>query len=169
MQQHEPTPSSLADVRERIQREWTALEETIGHLTETELTQPGPQGEWSVKDHLAHLTGWEQYLLAVLNRESAPAVFGLDQATFAALDTDGLNAGLHERTRDWSLADVLAAHQRTHERVLEALAALSDADLRRPVAEFWADPTDGRPVLCKIAGNTYEHYAEHRGWIVART
>jgi hypothetical protein len=34
----------------------------------------------------------EQYLVAVLNRESGHTPFGLDPATFEALDVEGLNA-----------------------------------------------------------------------------
>jgi hypothetical protein len=158
----------MRGVYERIHRQWAALEETIGRLTDTELTAPGRNGEWSIKDHLAHITGWEQYLLAVLNGEPAHEVFGIDQVTYESLDTDGLNAQLHARTKDHALAEVLDASRRIHERVLGSLADLSDADLHRPMAEFWDAPADSRPLLWKIAGNTYEHYAEHRAWILAQ-
>jgi hypothetical protein len=33
------------------------------------------------------------------------------------------------------------------------------------IAKYDGDPTDDRPLLGKIAGDTYAHYADHVGWI----
>ena len=49
--------------------------------------------------------------------------------------------------------------------ILAALGQLTDADLESTIAEYGADSTDDRPLLGKIAGDTYVHYAEHVGWI----
>ena len=43
-----------------IEREWGALNQTLGHLNESQITGlHDPQG-WSVKDHLVHLAFWER-------------------------------------------------------------------------------------------------------------
>ena len=43
---------------------------------------------------------------------------------------------------------------------------MSDADLRKPYSHFQPkDPEKKGPVIGWVAGNTYEHYAEHIGWI----
>jgi hypothetical protein len=166
MAQDDIQPTSMAALRERIGREWDALQTLIQRLSEAELTRPGPDGGWSIKDHVAHLTGWEDYLLRVLNHEPAHAAFGVDAATFETLDTDGVNARLYERSRHDSLAKVLDASKATHQRVLTALEALRDEDLSTTMAEFGDDPGDERTVLEKIAVNTYEHDAEHRAWML---
>ena len=157
----------MAAVRERITTEWTALQDVIERLSEVQLTQPGRDGGgWSIKDHVAHISGWEEYLLGVLAHDPAHKAFGLDAATFETLDTDGLNARLYERSRDRPPAEVLVTSKRTHERVLESLATISDDDLGKTIAALAGDPSDNRTLLWKIAANTYEHYAEHRGWIL---
>ena len=54
----------------------------------------------------------------------------------------------------------------SHAALMVALGKLSDADLQKPYSHF--QPTDSkqkRPVIGWVAGNTYEHYAEHIGWI----
>ena len=156
----------MAAVRERIASEWAALQDVIGRLSEVQLTRPGRDGGWSIKDHVAHITGWEEYLLGVLAHDPAHRAFGLDAATFETLDTDGLNARLYERSRHLPLQEVLVASKRTHQRVLESLAAVSDDDLGKTIAALAGDPSDSRTLVWKVAANTYEHYAEHRGWIL---
>lgn len=155
----------MADVRDRIDAEWSVLQDTLGSCSEAQLTAPGPNGEWSIKDHVAHITGWEQYLLEVLSGEPGNTVFGVDQATFQKLDADGLNEHLHARTKERSLADVRELSQRTHERVRAALASLTDADLQRQMPS--RSGADSVSLLDKVAANTCDHYAEHRGWIQA--
>ena len=156
----------MAAVRERIASEWAALQDVIGRLSEVQLTRPGRDGGWSIKDHIAHISGWEEYLLGVLAHDPAHTAFGLDAATFETLDTDGLNARLHERSRDRPLEEVLVTSKRTHRRVLESLATISDDHLGKTIAALAGDPSDDRTLLWKIAANTYEHYTEHRGWIL---
>jgi hypothetical protein len=49
------------------------------------------------------------------------------------------------------------------------LNRMSDADLQRPYNDYQPndprDPDDNRPALDWVAGNTWEHYAEHMEWI----
>jgi hypothetical protein len=76
-----------------------------------------------------------------------------------------LNDVLYRRHRDEPIADAQAFARRAHAEVLDALHKLADADLHKTVGEFSGDPTDDRPLLNKIAGDTYAHYREHVGWI----
>ena len=151
--QQETGPRTIAAVQERIAGERAQLEALVGRLTEAQLTQPAPDGGWSVKDHLAHLGAWQRYLLAVLEHQPTSVAFGLDQARLQALDTDGINAHLYQRDKDRPLREVLADFRDVYERVVAALARLDDADVG--------------PLLGKIAANSYEHDAEHRAWIQA--
>jgi hypothetical protein len=49
---------------------------------------------------------------------------------------------------------------------MTALEKLSDADLQKPYSHYQpGDPDEKRPVIEWVAGNTYEHYEEHAGWI----
>lgn len=159
------TAQDKAELMERIHASWAALVQTIGRLSDAQVTAPGPDGGWSVKDHLAHVTAWEQKLLAMVGGRPAHEGLQLDEATYLATDLDGMNAIIYERARELSLPEVLAAFRRSHEQVVAALEGLTEADLARPYTP--GDPTDTRRLVDGIVGNTYEHYLEHQGWIEA--
>lgn len=152
-------PKDKAELMARIDQEWTALRELLDGLTPEQMGKADP-GSWSVKDHLVHLTTWEQYMLRYhLGREPAHVVMGVDEETFESLDEDGLNALIYDRSQDRSLEDVLGEFTRTHQQVLDALEAASFADLMKPRYE---DDPEARPLLNWVIGNTYDHYREHR-------
>ena len=53
-------------------------------------------------------------------------------------------------------------------RLVAVLGGLSDDDLQKPYSHYQpTDPDERRPVVGWVAGNTYEHYAEHIDWIKA--
>jgi hypothetical protein len=169
--QNDPSgPRDKAQLLERIQQAWTALEQTIGRLSDEQMTAPEADGGWSVKDHLAHITAWEQYLLAVLEGRPLHEVMGLDEARYRAIDTDGLNVVIFERDKDRPLPEVLATFRQSHEQVLAALARLTDPDLFKPFAHYQPGyPDRAFPVINSIIFNTYDHYQEHRAMIQALT
>lgn len=150
-------PRDTADLVARIQREWSALLRAVERLSQEQMDAPGPGG-WSVKDNLAHLTAWEQFMLRhYLAGQPAHEAMQVDEEAFKGLDEDGLNAVLHQRNRSRSVADVLAGLQRSHAQVVATLEGMPFTDLMRPIR-----PHDPRPVLAWVVGNTYEHYQEHR-------
>ncbi len=152
-------PQTKAELMPLIEREWTALEEAIGRLSEAQMTWPDAGG-WSPKDNLAHITAWERVMLRYhLQGRPFEDAAGVDEGTAAALGEDGLNAMFFERNKDRTPAEVLADFRQTHREVLAALEGLSDADLAKP---RYADDPEARPVMNWVTGNTYEHYAEHR-------
>jgi hypothetical protein len=162
-------PTNKAELMERIDRSWAALEQVIARADEAELTRPGGADGWSVKDHLVHLATWERSLLALLEGSPRHEAVGLDKATYEALGTDGVNAAVYERNKDLPLAEALAFVRQTHESVLRVLAAMTDADLLRPYSHYQPDepPHNPDPVVYWINGNTFGHYEEHTGWIEA--
>ena len=167
------TPSSVrdkADLLERIQRSRLALDATLDRLSEAQLTAPGPDGGWSVKDHLAHITAWEQGIVALLHRRPRWAAMGLDEAAIRGADEDAINAVLYEQAKDRPLDDVLAAFHDSYRQILVTVDGLSDADLFRTYSHYAPDEPgedSGDPIIGWIIGNTYEHYDEHHRWIKA--
>jgi hypothetical protein len=159
-------PRTAAELSDRVQRDWAALEQVVGSLSESQLTTP-LSGGWAIKDHLAHILEWEHALVAVLARRPQSEGFGLDKATYAQLgdDVDQINDLLYQRSRTLSLAEVQANAASAHAELITALAKLTDADVQSTIAGFGGDATDNRPLLAKIAGDTYAHYGEHTGWI----
>jgi hypothetical protein len=157
-------PKDKADLLARIQREWSALMQTIEALTAEQMTIPGT-GSWSVKDNLAHLAAWEQFMLRChLQGEPPHETLHIDKATFEGLDEDGENAILYERDKDRPAADVVDGLKRSHEQITAALELIPFADLMKP---HYADDPEQRPLISWVIGNTYDHYQEHRRAIEA--
>ncbi|MBA3470817.1 MAG: ClbS/DfsB family four-helix bundle protein [Herpetosiphonaceae bacterium] len=159
------TSSELLD---RIDSAWTNLNQMLADLSEPQRTTAHDQENWRVKDHLTHLAAWEQSLLALLEGRDRHQAFGLGAVDLAGMDYDQINARIQQHHAHLSHAESLALAQHSHTQLRAAIAALSDADLQRPYAHFQPNTQHENaqlPVINWIAGNTYEHYAEHQGWI----
>ena len=136
-------PTNTTELLTRIETEWDQLLAVVDQLSPAALTVPAEDG-WSPKDQLAHLAHWEQWLLRHhMAGEPAHDVMQVDAQL------------LEER----SLAAVLEELHRGHAQVVNTLTALPFADLLRP---RYADDPEARPLLGWVAGDTYEHYQEHR-------
>jgi hypothetical protein len=154
-----PRPKDKAELMERIQREWSALLQTVEKLSPEQMTMLDPGG-WSPKDNLAHLTVWEQYMLRYHLRGEPPhQVMQVNEATYERLDTDELNAILLERNRHRSVEEILVDLNRSHAQVVATLEDIPFADLMK---QHFSDDPQRRPVIDWVIGNTYDHYQEHR-------
>lgn len=151
-------PQSKADLLNRVEQAWKALQTTLQGLTEAQMTRPDPGG-WSIKDNLAHLIAWEEFMrLNHLQGQPPHVVLQIDETQFKQLDENGLNAVLYQRSKDQSVADVLAGLQRSHAQVVADLEQWSYEDLMEP---HYADDPEANPLMNWVVGNTYEHYQEH--------
>ena len=163
------TPTKT-DLIENINRAWSTLDGVIAGSDEEALTMPGGDG-WSVKDHLAHIEGWERYLLAVLERRSPSAAIGIDLATVRSTAEDPLNELIIEPTKAQPLSQVLADLRRTHESLLAVIAALPEDDLERLAADYQPEELTGDTdsVAGWIAHICDEHLRDHVDWIQGLT
>jgi hypothetical protein len=150
---------------ERIERGWRDLEQLIESLGPGGLEKKG-DGQWAVKDHLVHIAAWELSLLGLLDGHHRLTAMGVPGA---ADDTDAINEAVWLLHRHETPDQVLAFSRDSHEALMRRMRAMSDADLRRSYNHYQPndprDPGDDRPVVEWVAGDTYEHYAEHIGWI----
>jgi hypothetical protein len=148
-------PRTVTDLLGLIARTRGALEAAVGDMSEETFTSRS-EG-WSAKDHIAHVAAWERRLLAEMQGDERGARFGVDEAAFDG-STDDLNALIYERHRDESAATVREEFRASGEAVHAAFAALSDADLMRPVRQ--EDP-GVETLIDLIAWDTFKHYPEH--------
>lgn len=58
--------SMKAEVMLEIETTWAALHSTLARLSEDEMTGVHDQAGWTVKDHLTHLTAWEESVISFL-------------------------------------------------------------------------------------------------------
>ena len=160
-------PRSAADLRARIDSAWAELTTAVDALSPSQLTEIKDEQGWAVRDHLVHIRGWEQSLLALVEGRDRSAAIGLTADQTAADDTDAINALIKERGDGKGLAQVRAEFRQSHADLMAAIDKLSDADLQRGYSHYQPNdpPENSDPVIGWIVGNTYEHYAEHLDWI----
>ena len=150
----------------RFDAAWNELDGLV-RANDRVLNTPGAGG-WALKDHLVHIAAWEQSLLALLegrDRDSAMGVGYIDSEK----STDEINHAIWEAHRHESLEAALRYFRDSHEALRAALAKLSTNELMMPYSHYQpSDADERRPVIGWVAGNTYDHYAEHIGWMLER-
>jgi hypothetical protein len=131
---------------------YTVFEALLAPLNQEQMTKPGVNGEWSVKDILAHLTSWHRYLLhliEVTKRGEEPSDIP------SGLTEEQINERFYQQNKYLPLGEVLENFRSTYRQVDDWVNALSEEDLGK-------SPWSGSaPLSGFVSGNTYEHYEEH--------
>jgi DinB superfamily len=120
---------------------WTVFRAAVDAIPGDRRSEPLLPDGWTVKDTLWHVAYWWDLGAETFERMSA----GVAEPEELA-DTDEINAGALAESRAMSLQDVEAGVIRIRERLLRAWA---------PVSE---DPAAAET----FAGETIEHYDDHR-------
>ncbi len=84
--QAQAEPRTTAALLDRIQAAWSELEQTVATLSEAQLTTELDAQGWSAKDHLVHITTWEQSLLALLQGRDRRQAIGLEGGEHGEID-----------------------------------------------------------------------------------
>jgi hypothetical protein len=136
--------------RERFQVAMVSLDEEA-------FTMAGgysPNSDWSYKDLLAHIGYWEERVTTIftylLDGKEPPE----DNRPL-----DDINQDIYARTHHLTAAEVREQEAVAYQRLLGLVERASEADLFDPKHYSW---TGGLPFADWIAGNSYEHYQEHR-------
>ena len=152
----------LEDLRGE-QAQWEAL---LGDIGEDHMTQPDVAGEWSIKDIVAHITGWRRRtvkrLQAALRHEPTPPT-----PWPAQLQTDDeINAWIYDANCDRSLADVLRDSREVFQQLVETLDAFPEAELRDPARFPWIE-AEAFPLTGAVFFGHFhdEHEADMRAWL----
>ena len=137
------------------------------------MTLKGVVGNWSIKDIVAHISAYEQYIGDRLNEilhgetyvpgkthnalDAFIDEFGYPDFGSPLLDDDTANAWVFEKYRYISLEDIVAQEIQAFNAIVAALEALPEDVIKR------------HNLLDRVADNTYHHYREHirdiRAWL----
>jgi hypothetical protein len=113
---------------------------------------------WTIKELLAHLTGWDDACIASLQtyaRDEAPA-------TPASLGINPYNAStVHER-QALSLEQVLKEWEATREVFKQAIRDLPEEKVAQPFVMPWGETGDLAGMVDIFAGHELEHAIEIR-------
>src|SRR5690348_6030758 len=119
------------ELLERMQAEYEQFETLLASLEEEQMMIPGVNGNWSIKDHIAHLLAWQDHLQellqAVLDGKKEPPK---PVQEFSSVDE--INEYIYQKYKDRPLAEVLVAFRASYQRVLSTVRALSQESLNAP-------------------------------------
>jgi hypothetical protein len=160
-------PADKAELLAIIQDGYKQFEALLASLRVEQLTIPGVNGSWSVKDNLAHLAAWHSYqetrLQGVLDGAEPP------NPAPGCETEDEINEYFYQCHKDQPLAEVLADFRASYQRLLAATQALSWETLNEPFP--WYD--NNAPVGAYTLGNTVGHYELHgeliQRWLESQT
>lgn len=141
--------------------QWEAL---LAKVDQARMSEPGIEGEWSLKDIIAHIAWYEREMVGILQTRA------LVGSSLWVLPNAERNAAIFDQNRDCSLSEVLSEAQRVHAELLQASHGLAEEDLIDP-NRYRDMPADWNPWKV-FADNSYEHYAAHipaiRAWLDTR-
>ena len=127
--------------------EFAALKQAIGGLGEAQMREVW-LGTWSIKDIVAHISGWHREMgpaLERLARGEKPVPPGVSYD-----DVDAWNAKFAAARKNAPVADVLLEFDKSHEYFMHAAAGV-------PAERFQA----GKTAWKLVDGNSAHHYREH--------
>lgn len=147
-------------------RERDKLELIINQVGFTrQLTMPGVLGKWSIKDILAHLLAYEQYIADRMEeildgRSYIPCKtqsaldafleeFGYPDFGSPLLDDEAPNAWVVQKYRNVALEDVVSQELNAFTSIVSSLEKLREEEINQ------------HNLYERIANNTYKHYREH--------
>jgi hypothetical protein len=158
---------SKAALLAQIQKGWDDFHIYLNTLTPEQLTIPTDAAGWTAKDHVIHLAVWEDSIIPMLEGKRRDEAMGIDKEVWKRHDFDEINGVIQQRHKAMPLPEVKQTFSDFHKRVLEKIETLTDEDLARPYNYFQPKSTQDATIIQWIAGNTFEHYADHTPWIAA--
>jgi hypothetical protein len=150
-----------------LQAEQSQFEGLLDQLGAARMDQPGVAGRWSIKDIVAHLTGWRRQTVARL-QAARRGEGGPPPLWPANLQSDeAINAWLYEANRDRSVDDVRAESRQVFDELVAAIDAFPEAELLDPRRFAWWEGE-----LLSAAGLFGHFHEEHepdmRAWLAQR-
>ncbi|GCE27260.1 hypothetical protein KDA_27440 [Dictyobacter alpinus] len=143
-----------AELLTRMQDGYTAFTALLSSLSDEQLTTPGVNGKWSIKDNIAHLSTWEKSVITALDALHNYVEPGNPTA---GMSEDEQNELYYQANKDRPLSEVRNEFATVSQEIQSAVERLSDDQINSPLP--WSTSTN--PIWPWIAGNTYEHYEEH--------
>lgn len=145
----------VAEMRAGRQR----LDAALGRVSDEQMARPVLGNSWSVKDLVAHLGFWEWRIVNLYGHLSRGEAVPEDNLTM-----DELNEQAFILNQDFPLVVVKGEERNAYNQLLVVAEKAAEADLFDPHRFPW---TEGEPFVNFIKDNTYVHYDEHLGDLLA--
>ena len=135
-------------VLKRLNDAWLALKQSYADLADSQLSESGVTGNWSIKDILAHVTTWEEEALKhlpVILKGGRPRRYSAEYGGI-----DAFNSMMTKHKAGLAVSDVLKQLDEIHSRLLDYVQ-------RAPEEQFTRETRFRR----RLRLDTYSHYPKH--------
>jgi len=140
---------------------WNTL---LAQVTPDRMEALGVEGDWSVKELVAHLTWYEQAVVEGARQVASGGAFRRRRS--AGMSMDEQNAQIAATSRTRTASDILAEADQVFAQLLAVVEACPEDLLNDP--RLLGLPEDMVPWM-GVANNSYAHYREHepalRAWL----
>lgn len=136
----------VAETLARMDEGWSAFHRRLHSLPGNALERRLADGSWTCKQMLAHVGTWHERTVDALGY-----LVETGELPGAPEETDVINARAARAAIGRTSGEVVLALDASYRLVHRAVARLTDEQLSSH--DGWA--------IAMIAGNTYDHYAEH--------
>jgi hypothetical protein len=157
--------SELLNWLQNQYQQWEVFLDPVGT---TRMEQPGVNGEWSMKDIVAHLTGWNRWLVVRLQAAGRGEPEPPPPWPAHLQTEDEINAWIYESNRGRSTREVLDETHQVFQQLLAVIDSLPD-DVRIEVIEpkfylVWLD--DKRFPVGEFFDHFHDdHEPDVRAWL----
>ena len=152
-------------------RHFNSLLDAITGLTEESCLTVPVCGAWTVRDLLAHILAWDEYVLELVKRWPEVSLPGLrssdsdvgseeELSHWASGDVDTVNARLHDARTELSMIEVLDGLATCHRRIVSRCRRLSDETMRTEVEYDKGEKGNVVNLLVSTSAHTADHAAE---------
>jgi hypothetical protein len=154
-----------------IEREHAAWQALVAEVGAEHLNEPGPMGEWSFRDLVAHLMGWRERTIGRLEAGAAGLPDPTDPWPADLNDRDdeaaAINDWIQERSAGRSTDELLETIDASYGRLAAALSRFPESALTDP---HGIAMLEGRPAVDVDWVSHYhdEHEPTVRAWLARR-
>jgi hypothetical protein len=123
-----------SDLLKWLQEEYRQWEAFLQQIGPARMDRPGVNGDWSMKDVVAHLTGWNRWLVVRLQAAQRSEAEPPPPWPANLQTEDEINAWIYQSHRERPVGEVLAESQEVFQQLLTAIESLPD-EVR--IEEVW--------------------------------
>lgn len=151
----------LNELQEEYQK-WKALLDQIGPAR---MDLPGVTGHWSIKDIVAHLTGWRRRTVARLQAAQRGEPEPPPHWPANLQTDDEINAWIYEANHERSVGEVLDESHQVFQQLLTAVEGLPDKVLMD--VQHYLPWLEGNPFSAAVIFSHFhdEHEPDMRAWL----
>ncbi len=150
-----PRPLNKIQILASIQKEYGALNKFLTMLSSQQMTFSTSLSTWAVKDIVAHLYEWQRMLFVWYETGLRGEMPALPAPGYKWNQLPALNQHIYEKYCDLVPSQTLALFYESHQKTVQFIESLSDADLTTPGLYKWMNQNT---LMSYLNSTTAAHY-----------